>query len=199
ILVLAVDAFLHALQQQAAPVLLEQAVPARAPQHLDDVPTGATENALELLDNLAVATNRPVKTLEIAIDDKDQVVELLATRKRDGAERLRLIRFAVAHEGPDLAIGGFGELVVLQILQESGLIDRHQRPEPHRHGRKLPEIRHQPGVRIARQAFAAGLLPEIENLFLAQPSLEKGARVDPGRAVTLDENQIAAMSIGRRM
>src|SRR5262245_45349393 len=88
-------------------------------------------------------------------------------------------------------------MAVLQIFQEAGLIDRHQRPQSHRHRRKLPEIRHQPRVRITRQALAAGLLPEAEELLLAQPPLEKSARVDAGRAVPLHEDQIAAMTVGR--
>ena len=55
----------------------------------------------------------------------------------------------------------------IEILEEARLIDRHQRPEAHRHGRKLPEIRHQPGMRIGRHPLAVDLLAEIEKLLLA--------------------------------
>ena len=103
VLVLAVDAFLHELAQLAARVPGEQLVPARAPQALDDVPAGAAEAALELLDDLAVAAHRPVEALQVAVDDEDQVVELLPARERDRAERFRLVHLAVAAEHPDLA------------------------------------------------------------------------------------------------
>src|SRR6185436_17568578 len=163
------------------------------------VPAGTAENAFELLDNLAVAANGPIEPLQVAVDDEDQIVEIFATRERNRTERFRLVRFAVAHEGPDLAVRCLGQLVVLKVLQEPRLIDRHQRSQPHRHRRELPEIRHQPWMRIARQALAAGLLPETEKLLLAQASFEKGARIDAGRAVSLHEDQIAAMAIRRCM
>ena len=54
-------------------------------------------------------------------------------------------------------------------------------------------------MRIARQALAAGLLPEAEQLILAQSTFEKSARIDAGRTVALDEDQIAAVRFRRRM
>ena len=104
VLVFAVDALLHALQQQPALVLRQQAIPSRAPQHLNDVPARATEHALEFLNDLAVAANGPVEPLKVAIDDEDQIVEIFATGERNRAEQLRLIGFAVSHERPDLAV-----------------------------------------------------------------------------------------------
>ena len=74
-LVVAVDGLVHQLPQLARVVLLEQLVPARAPDQLDDVPAGAAEGALQLLDDLAVAPHRPVEPLQVAVDDEDQVVE----------------------------------------------------------------------------------------------------------------------------
>jgi hypothetical protein len=48
------------------------------PRSLDDVPAGAAEDAFEFLDDLAVAAHRAVEALQVAVDDEDQVVELLA-------------------------------------------------------------------------------------------------------------------------
>ena len=174
-------------------VLGEQRVPAGAPQALDDVPARAAEIGLELLHDLAVAAHRPVEPLEVAVDDEDQVVELLAAGKRDRAERFRLVHLAVAAEHPDLARRGVGEAAAVQIAQEPRLIDRHQGPEAHRHGRELPEVRHQPGMRIGGQALAADLLAEVDELLVAQPPLEVGAGVDAGRAMALEIDQVAAM------
>ena len=102
-LVLAVDRLLHAALEQAVVVGGEQRVPVLAPDHLDDVPAGAAEVGLELLDDLAVAAHRAVEALQVAVDDEDQVVEVLAAGERDGAHRLGLVHLAVAHERPDRA------------------------------------------------------------------------------------------------
>ena len=93
------------LTQQAVVIAREQLVPLAAPEHLDDVPAGAAEDGLELLDDLAVAAHRAVEALQVAVDDEDQVVELLARRQRDRAERLGLVGLAVAEERPDLLVG----------------------------------------------------------------------------------------------
>jgi hypothetical protein len=77
VLVLAVDRLLHPAQQDAAAVAGDQRVPAGAPDGLDDVPAGPAEDALQLLDDLAVAAHRPVEALQVAVDDEDQVVEPL--------------------------------------------------------------------------------------------------------------------------
>ena len=83
-------------------VLGQQRIPVVAPDDLDDVPAGAAEDAFELLNDLAVAAHRAVEPLQVAVDDEDQVVELLARGQRDGAERFGLVAFAVAQEGPDV-------------------------------------------------------------------------------------------------
>ena len=71
-LVLAVDDFAHALDQQAGLVACQQRVPVAAPDDLDDVPAGAAEGGLQLLDDLAVAAHRAVEPLQIAVDDQDR-------------------------------------------------------------------------------------------------------------------------------
>ena len=88
VLVLAVDRLLHALAQQPLGVEVQQRVPVRAPDHLQHVPAGPAEGGFELLDDLAVAAHRAVEALEVAVDDEDEVVELLARGQRDRAERL---------------------------------------------------------------------------------------------------------------
>src|SRR5690606_34754477 len=76
-LVFAVDDLAHAPREEARPIAREERIPVVAPEHLDHVPAGAAERGLELLDDLAVAPDRPVEALEIAIDDPGQVVEVL--------------------------------------------------------------------------------------------------------------------------
>ena len=108
-LVVAVDALVHHAQQPAVGIGGQQRIPAAAPDHLDDVPARAAEVRLELLDDLAVAADRPVEALEVAVDDPDQVVELLAAGQRGGAHRLGLVHLAVAEERPHLAPVGVGD------------------------------------------------------------------------------------------
>ena len=198
-LVFAVDALFHALAQQARGVARQQRVPVGAPQHLDDVPAGAPEVPLQLLDDAAVAADGSVQPLQIAVDDEDQVVQLLPRTHRDGAQRLRLVHLAVAHEAPHLARIGVDHVAVVQVLHEAGLVDGHDRPEPHGDRGKLPEIRHQPGVRIGREAAAVDLLPEFVELLFRQASFDEGAGVDAGRRVPLDEHQVAAVTLAGRV
>src|SRR5207248_571616 len=100
---LAVHDLAHALNEQAAFVGGQERVPVAAPDHLDGVPAGAAESRLQLLNDLAVAADRAVEALQVAVDDPDEVVESLARGQRDGAERFGLVALAVADEAPDLA------------------------------------------------------------------------------------------------
>ena len=115
VLVFAVDAFVHELTKFTLRVPGEQRVPTRTPQALDDVPASAAEISLQLLHDLPVAAHRPVETLQIAIDDEDKIVELLASGKGDCAERFRLVHLAVAAEDPNLARRRVGEASPVQI------------------------------------------------------------------------------------
>ncbi len=198
LLVLAVDGLFHALAQDAVVVAREQRIPVRAPDHLDDVPARAAEVRLQLLDDLPVAAHRTVEPLQVAVDDEDQVVEPLARREVDGAARFRLVHLAVAHERPHLAARGVGDAAVVQVAQEARLIDRLDRAQAHRHRRELPEVRHEPGVRIGREPRAADLLAEHVELRLAHAALDEGARVDAGRRVPLEVDQVTAEVRGGR-
>ncbi len=89
LLELAVDRLVQALQDHVIVVTREQRVPLRAPQQLDHVPAGAGEESLELLDDRAVAAHRTVETLQVAVDDEDQIVEALALRRVTGRRATR--------------------------------------------------------------------------------------------------------------
>jgi len=43
---------------------------------LRTIPAGAAKRCFQLLDDFAVAAHGPVQTLEVAVDDEDEVVEL---------------------------------------------------------------------------------------------------------------------------
>src|SRR6266508_639223 len=84
LLELAVEGVVHLLDQQPVDVASQELVPLASPDHLDDVPAGAAKDRLQLLDDLAVAPNRPVEALEVAIDDEGEVVEAFASGEVEG-------------------------------------------------------------------------------------------------------------------
>ena len=131
VLIVAVDRFFHALEQHALLVFCKQAVPTVTPNYLDDVPTGSAEIAFEFLNDLRVAAHGPVESLQVAVDHKDQIVELFSGSERDRATRFGLVHFAVAEESPDLAPAGVDDAALVQVLHEAGLVDRHERAQPH--------------------------------------------------------------------
>src|SRR5271169_5358207 len=76
----------EAAQQCMVDVSGEKSVPFRAPQNLDDVPARSAKGHLQVLDDLAVATHRSIKSLQIAVDDEGQVVEFLTSGEREAGD-----------------------------------------------------------------------------------------------------------------
>ena len=176
LLVFAVDGRVHAVEEHAVDILGQQGVPARAPDHLDHVPARPSVEGLELLDDLAVATDRSVESLQVAVDDEDQVVEMLPAGDAQRADRLGLVHLAVADEAPDPAVAGVDQVTKVEVPVDVRLVDGRDGPEPHGDGGELPEVRHRSRVRVARQAIAADLVTEIIELGLRQAPLEERAR-----------------------
>ena len=195
-LVLAIEGLFHDLAQDAFLVVRQQRIPVATPDQLDHVPARTAEVAFQLLDDLAVAAHRAVQTLQVAVDDEDQVVQLLARSQGDGAQRFRLVHLAVAAEDPDLAAAGVGDAAGVQVLQEARLVDGHQRAQAHRHRRELPEVRHQLRMRVRGQALAVHFLTEVVQLVFGQAAFEVGAAVHAGRGVALEVDQVAAVVLG---
>ena len=194
-LVIAIDDFFHAFQQQTGLVFRQQPIPLAAPHHLDDVPACATEHTFQFLNDLAVAAHWAIQTLQVAVNDEDQIVQAFATGHRDRAQGFRLIRLAIAQVRPYLAAIGLRQIAVLQIAHEARLVNRHQRAETHRYRGELPEIRHQPRVRIRRQPVAIDFLAEFIQLLFADAAFHEGARIHAGRRVALEVHQVAAVRI----
>src|SRR5439155_25515611 len=135
-------------------------------------------------------------TLQVAVHDEGEVVETLARRDVQRAERLGLVAFAVAKESPDARPRRVLDAAMLEIAVEARLVDRGEWPETHRDGGELPEVGHEPRVRIAREAGAGhDLAAEVVELRLGEPALEKCARVDAGSGVTLEEDLVAGRSV----
>src|SRR5690606_32288479 len=114
----------------------------------------------------------------------------------NGAQGLRFVHLAVAAEYPDLTIAGVGDAASMQVLQETCLVNRHQRAKTHGYSRELPEIRHKLGVWIRWQPFAFDFLTEIIQLIFCQATFQIGAAVNAGRGMALEINKIAAVIFG---
>src|ERR1700678_511868 len=82
-LILAVRDLAHAPEEQTVAIVLDDLVPIATPDHLDDVPSGTAEDRFQFLNDLAIAADRPVETLQIAVDDENQVVETFPRAERN--------------------------------------------------------------------------------------------------------------------
>ena len=76
LLELAIDHFTQRLHQDSRFILFEQRVPVASPDELDDVPARAAEDPFQFLDDLAIASNWTVKSLQVAVYNPGQVVEV---------------------------------------------------------------------------------------------------------------------------
>ena len=189
-LVVAVQAFFHALFQGVVGIACQEAVPAAAPNHFQHIPACTAEIAFQFLDDFAVTAYRAVQTLQVAVDHKDQVVQAFAGGQRNGALAFRFVHLAVAAETPYFATFGFGQTARFQVFQEARLVNRHQRAQAHGYGGELPEIGQQVRMRVRRQAVAADFLAEVVQLVFAQAAFHEGAGVEAGSGVALNINQI---------
>mmetsp|Transcript_49061 Transcript_49061/g.110338 ORF Transcript_49061/g.110338 Transcript_49061/m.110338 type:complete len:220 (-) Transcript_49061:1053-1712(-) len=163
-LAITVGGLLERLDELAVVVSLDQFVELPTPDELDDVETSAAEGALELLNDLGIPAHGTIQPLVVAVHDEDHVVEPLAARNRDGRDGLRLVHLAITHEGPDTTLGGVREASQVQVAEEACLVNRAQGPKAHGHGGVLPEVRHQPRVRVTGHALAARLTTEVHDL-----------------------------------
>src|SRR5207249_1961828 len=117
----------------------------------------------------------------------------LARRDAEAAERLGLVRFAVAEERPHAGLRGIRDATMEQVAIEARLVDGMERPEPHAHRRKFPEAGHEARMRIRREALPPlDLAAEPLQLSDAQPAFEERARVHTRRRVPLEVDLIAA-------
>src|SRR6185503_19948926 len=87
LLPLAIHDFAKAFDEEAFLIGSKQGIPEPSPDRLDDVPSGATKCGYEFLDDVAVAAHRAVETLQVAVDDEDQIVEFLPRCERDCPQR----------------------------------------------------------------------------------------------------------------
>ncbi|MNV31866.1 hypothetical protein D3C71_1231880 [compost metagenome] len=95
-----------------------------------------------------------------------------------------------------------------EVAHEARVVDRADRADAHRAGGELPEVRHQVRVRVAAQPARAAAVGEgrrgeflavVVQVFFAQAAFEVGPRIHAGRAVRLEEHEVAAVRRAARM
>src|SRR4029077_6944805 len=109
--------------------------------------------------------------------------------------RFCALHVAVAADSQSASTSAKEYLPIGEIAHEPRVIDRADRADAHRPRRKLPEVRHEIGGRIAAQAARAvrrsgELLSIVQEVVLVQTALQECARVDARRAVRLEEHEI---------
>mmetsp|Transcript_26656 Transcript_26656/g.72376 ORF Transcript_26656/g.72376 Transcript_26656/m.72376 type:complete len:298 (+) Transcript_26656:1696-2589(+) len=195
-LAVSIGAALQDLDQPPVVVVVNEVIPGVTPYQLDAVEASASEETLELLDHLRVPAHGAVEPLVVAVDDEDEVVQLLVARPRDGIDGLGLVHLTVADEAPDAAAGRVGKTPQVQVAEEPRLGHRLKRPNAHGDGGVLPEVRHQPWVRVTGQALAAHLLAEVHDLLELQAALEVRTRIAAWSGVPLDVELVAHAPAG---
>ena len=98
-LIVTIQRFVHQLDQLAGSVFLQQRIPTGAPQNFDYIPACAAKHAFQLIDNFTVTNNRTIQTLQVTVDNKDQVIQFFTHSDSDSAFRFRLIHLTVTQEG----------------------------------------------------------------------------------------------------
>ena len=95
-LVITVWSLVHQLDQCTVGVLGQQAVPLSTPDDLDHIPASATEEALKFLNNLSVATNRTIKSLQVGVYNKCEVVKIFVSGQLQSSAAFNFIQFSIA-------------------------------------------------------------------------------------------------------
>ena len=172
VLQLAIADLIHDLLQVAALVAFYQRIPLSAPHDLDHVPSSTAEHPFQFLNNFAVPPNRPIQSLQVAVDHEVQIAETFTPRQRNGSKGFGLVTLSVAEKAPDFAIAVIHQTALALVLHHVGLVDRLNRSKAHRHRGELPVVRHQPWMWIRREALPAHFAPEILELGLTDHPFE---------------------------
>ena len=178
-MVVAIWRAVHEVSQSALSVSLQERVPFATPYDLDDVPSSTAEEAFQFLDDLSVTAHRTIESLEVAVDNKGQVIEVVVGCELECAAAFHFVHFAIAQERPDVLLAGVLDSAIVHIAVELSLINGINRAKAHRHRGELPKVGHQAGVGVRREAAGVVglLLAEAIELLAAQATLKKCPRI----------------------
>ncbi|CQR22796.1 Uncharacterised protein [Yersinia enterocolitica] len=98
-LVVAIQRFVHQLDQFTAGIFTQQLIPTTTPNHFQNLPASTTEDTFQLINDFAVTSNRAIKALQVTVDNENQVIQFFTGRDGDRTFGFWLIHLAVAQEG----------------------------------------------------------------------------------------------------
>ena len=183
------------LEEEAGGVAGEEGVPVRAPDDLDDVPTGAAEDMPSSSSMMRLLPRTgPSRRWRLQLTTKMRLSSFSRAPSDDAPEGVDLVGLAVADEGPDLAIGLRDEVAIFEVAHEAGLVDGVERADAHGDGGEVPELRHEPGVGVGGEAgLAAEFVAEVGEAGFVEAAFEEGAGVDAGGGVALEVDEVAGL------
>ena len=73
-LVIAIGSAIHEFKECAIAIHRKEFVPFATPNHLNNVPAGATKDCFELLNNLSVTAHWTIEALQVAVNNKGEVI-----------------------------------------------------------------------------------------------------------------------------
>ena len=147
-LIFTIDDFHHPFCEKTLVIFFNEKIPVITPENFDDIPTGTTKNSFKFLDDFTISADRSIESLQVAIDDKGEVVKLFSNGQANCSKRFRFIAFAISEERPNSVLRGIFDAPISQILIETRLVNCHDRRKPHGNRGILPEVRHEPRMRI---------------------------------------------------
>ncbi|AIW88360.1 hypothetical protein bwei_5856 [Bacillus mycoides] len=192
-LVVTVNSFVHQLDQLTRSVLSQQFVPTRTPHNLDNVPTSTFEDTFQFVDDLTVTSNWTVQSLQVTVDNENQVVQLFSSSDSDSTLRFWFVHFTVTQESVNSLLRSVLQTSVFQVLQELSLVDSTDWTQTHRNSWELPKFWHQLWVWVRRQTVTVNFLSEVVQLFLSQSTFQESSSVNTWRDVTLEVNQVTTV------
>ena len=84
-MIVTVQALVHPLLQYPFMISGQQRVPTATPDYFEYVPICAAKGAFQLLNDLAVASHRTIQTLQVAVHDQNQIIQLFPGSNINGA------------------------------------------------------------------------------------------------------------------
>src|SRR5699024_11080556 len=196
-LVVTIWCLVHNTNELTRVIGFQQWVPFATPQYLDDIPASTAERSFKFLDNLAITANRAVQTLEVTVDDKRDVVQLVVGSNVECTARFWLIHFTVTKECPDVLVRGVFDAAVMNVAVELCLVNRVQWAQAHRHSWELPEVVQHFGVRVGGQSVWSlrFFLAETIELFFGESAFQECSCIVTRGGVALEVDLVATTRV----
>ena len=118
----AINGGVEFVQQHTVNIFGEKFVPLGSENDFDDIPSGTTEHSFKFLNDFAVTSHRAIESLQVAVHNKDQVVQMFACGERNRAKGFWFVCFAVTQKCPYATLRCVVYLTALQITIETCVI-----------------------------------------------------------------------------